>query len=107
MCIYISLILFSAVSAPRFISGFPSHLEKWVDEPLELQCTVSGTPCPVLTWRVKDKNNTTQILPSVGNKLVVKSLTEGDSGKYTCIASNQHGEASISVTVHVKGIDLF
>ncbi|CAH2316004.1 hemicentin-2 [Pelobates cultripes] len=65
-------------------------------EPLVLECQVSGTPPPTLSWW-KDGIP----LPSSGAKLQIKSISLDDEGVYTCVATNPAGEGRQDVFLNV------
>ena len=68
------------------------------DSLVNLSCTASGTPDPVVTWMVND------IVKSSGNKtafLVFNNISRQDAGQYTCKANNQAGEDEHHVTIEV------
>ena len=99
---------FFSECAPYFITSFPSRFTKFADDALDLRCTVSGTPNPVITWKFNGQTisgNNPRILCLNGNRrLLVRILTADDAGVYTCIARNQHGEVSRSCDVIVRGM---
>ena len=99
------------VSAPRFIADFPTRVIKCSGETLDLRCTISGTPNPILSWKFNGQvivGNNPRVSHLNGNRrLVVRNLATDDAGVYTCVARNQHGEVSRSSTVVVQGGDPF
>ena len=85
------------------INGLSQQQESLVaGASLELECTVSGVPVPVVTW-FKDGQqlmNITDIVTIVQNDgvstLRIRASTEG-SDRYMCIATNAAGSVNSSV----------
>ncbi|XP_053328822.1 hemicentin-2 [Spea bombifrons] len=65
-------------------------------ESLLLECDVSGTPTPSVSWW-KDG----VVLPSDGPKLQIASISLDDEGVYTCVATNPAGEGRQDVFLNV------
>ncbi|XP_067165246.1 hemicentin-2-like [Apteryx mantelli] len=78
-----------------------------VGQPLELQCSASGNPLPVLTW-LKDglplSDSTGTLLLGDGMLLRVEQASESSAGIYTCLASSPAGESVVQHTVVVQGM---
>ncbi|XP_036375886.1 hemicentin-1 [Megalops cyprinoides] len=77
-----------------------------VNNPLELECHVTGTPAPLVTWL----KNGQPVGPSDGvkitangRKLVILRAQVSDTAKFQCVATNEAGdhERTFSVAVHV------
>ena len=75
------------------------------DTPLTIQCPVSGVPPPKLTWTKDGKPLTTGEAFTVtkAGTLLVRGSMQGDSGLYTCTATNVAGNASVSSRVTIVG----
>uniref|UniRef100_A0A8B9VM18 Ig-like domain-containing protein n=1 Tax=Anas zonorhyncha TaxID=75864 RepID=A0A8B9VM18_9AVES len=69
-----------------------SDVEVWQGDVARLSVTVTGSPTPKILWFF----NGVKLTPSADRKLVF------DEGKYTCMASNVHGEAECSAHLHVQ-----
>uniref|UniRef100_A0A3P9M6E6 Ig-like domain-containing protein n=1 Tax=Oryzias latipes TaxID=8090 RepID=A0A3P9M6E6_ORYLA len=73
-----------------------------VGTPVILQCLVKGKPTPTAAWYrdgdpITDSRNCIILTNPDGSGLLsIKSVKQGDSGLYTCKATNQFGEATCS-----------
>ena len=67
-------------------------------DPLRLRCSADGNPKPVVSWRKSSSGDETKKGP-VYNK---SKVSKGDTGTYTCTATNSLGDASASITVTVQ-----
>ncbi|XP_056395554.1 LOW QUALITY PROTEIN: hemicentin-2 [Hyla sarda] len=65
-------------------------------EPVTLECDVSGTPPPTVTWW-KDGLQ----VEAQGAKLQIEALSIDDEGVYTCVAANEAGEGRRDVLLNV------
>ncbi|XP_066250730.1 peroxidasin [Euwallacea similis] len=76
---------------------------------IKLQCVVSGTPQPVITWFKDDlevlSNDERVFYNSDRSLLEVKNSEELDSGLYICEARNELGSREVSVKVKVSKFD--
>ena len=78
---------------------------------VQLNCSFDGLPVPTITWTLPNRSVLTSsqgrfILQSTSTftSLTISSLVGGgDSGTYTCTASNLRGVASSSVHLTVQG----
>ena len=72
-----------------------------------LTCALRGNPRPKITW-YKDSRpieDGPKYRMSWGQGIVqleIKRATLGDGGTYTCLASNQNGEAAVTTDVFVR-----
>ncbi|KAM3916775.1 striated muscle preferentially expressed protein kinase isoform 2-T2 [Leptodactylus fuscus] len=72
-----------------------------------LDCKISGTPPPEITWMhdghpVVESENM-HILKERGyHTLLITQVSPEDEGQYTVIANNQHGEAECSAELYVE-----
>ncbi|MBN3312119.1 HMCN1 protein, partial [Atractosteus spatula] len=77
-----------------------------VNSPLEMDCPVTGTPTPQITWLKNGQpvvqGNGVKIM-SGGQKLVISRAQVSDTGRYQCVATNEAGdkEKDFDVAVHV------
>ncbi|XP_069838652.1 striated muscle preferentially expressed protein kinase isoform X2 [Dendropsophus ebraccatus] len=72
-----------------------------------LDCKISGTPPPVVTWmhdgRPVEENESVHILKERGyHTLLISQVSSEDEGQYTVTARNQHGEAECSAELYVE-----
>lgn len=93
-------------SAPVFLKQV-SDVEVWQGDVARLSVTVTGSPTPKILWFF----NGVKVTPSADRKLVFAGndhslilpyVSMQDEGKYTCMASNVHGEAEGSAHLHVR-----
>ncbi|XP_030853395.1 hemicentin-1 isoform X1 [Strongylocentrotus purpuratus] len=71
-----------------------------------LRCQAAGFPAPTISWR-KDNlpiplSTRAFSISSNGGSLTINSTREGDSGIYSCIASNEVGEQSLDILLKVQ-----
>lgn len=65
---------------------------------ISMLCEVSGVPAPQITW---DRDG---VEVQTGGKFYsIDSADQGDSGNYTCIASNAAGEVKATSQLKVFG----
>ena len=93
------------MAAPMFTSRTKSQqkfVKKLPGDKMSLVCEALGSPRPSIHW-IHDGRS----LPSRPN-LFIQTLTENDSGVYTCVASNLAGSAQLefSVTVESPRVEL-
>ena len=71
-----------------------------VSEEVILNCTVSASPDPVYSWSFPHSCSS---CPNISNDSVVIFTAEDitDSGEYTCVAENNHGNLSMNFIVIV------
>ena len=84
--------------SPELIAEQNDEVTVNVGEDMILNCTVSGSPDPVYSWSFPDSCLS---CPNTSNNSVLIFTAEDitDSGEYTCVAENQHG--NLSVIFHV------
>jgi hypothetical protein len=70
---------------------------------ISINCPVSGTPKPVITWR----KNGFELVESEGysilenGTLVIEKAKVKDKGQYTCVAKNMAGKDSVATNIKV------
>lgn len=67
----------------------------------EIRCTASGSPQPVIEWRRLDGRLSNDIVQRDGY-LRFNSLRKADEGNYQCVASNDAGEADITIPIYIR-----
>lgn len=72
-------------------------------EELELECIAEGFPTPAIEWsKPGEKLPKRSNIKNYGKLLTISKVSEEDSGKYMCKASNGLGEALHYFHVHVE-----
>lgn len=74
--------------------------------PASLMCLANGTPAPKILWRKDDQPLNLDfhvILENQGMSLHIAKSEADDTGRYTCVASNEAGEVSKHFTLKVLG----
>nr|XP_057913922.1 netrin receptor DCC isoform X3 [Doryrhamphus excisus] len=71
-----------------------------------LECSISGYPTPSIQWRRGDeviltRNKKYSLL--AGSNLIIRSVTDDDSGSYSCTAANKNHNISASAELSVLG----
>ncbi|KAF3847091.1 hypothetical protein F7725_020119, partial [Dissostichus mawsoni] len=66
-----------------------------------LECSASGYPTPGIQWRrgeemIQSWNKKYSLL--VGSNLIIRSVTDDDSGSYSCTAANKNH----NITAHTE-----
>nr|AVK72300.1 Robo4 protein [Isodiametra pulchra] len=75
--------------APRFIESLEKHYSVEQGDSLLLTCRAAGDPLPQFQWRKDDTTLYTSHKYVVErNSLQIKDLESLDSGRYSCVASN-------------------
>ncbi|KAM6413509.1 vascular endothelial growth factor receptor kdr-like isoform 2-T2 [Rhynochetos jubatus] len=96
-------LLVRAKAAPYVIQNL-TDLEVNISGKIILECKVSGTPEPQITWR----KNGYPIAAASGismenNTLVIERVKKDDEGLYECKASNDMGQDSTSAFIKIQG----
>ncbi|XP_036382492.1 hemicentin-1 [Megalops cyprinoides] len=94
------------VSPTILDSGHPPDISAPVGEDLTLECRVTGTPKPQLSWLKNgaplDASDTQHLhLSPDGGALTLMGLRPADSGTYTCLAVSPAGRESKIYTLSV------
>uniref|UniRef100_A0A803YBZ3 Ig-like domain-containing protein n=1 Tax=Meleagris gallopavo TaxID=9103 RepID=A0A803YBZ3_MELGA len=112
---YINMMLFyflcsSEGKTPPFFDTPITPVDGIIGESADFECHVSGTQPIRVTWA---KDN--QEIRTGGNyqisyventaHLTILRVDRGDSGKYTCYASNEVGKDSCTAQLNVKGTE--
>ncbi|KAL4608511.1 hypothetical protein GN956_G24707 [Arapaima gigas] len=90
---------------PPVIRQGPVNQTVPVDEMVTLSCEAAGTPAPTILWR-KDgalvSTHDSRIKQQDTGALQIRYAKLGDTGVYTCTASNPSGEASWQAHLEVQ-----
>ncbi|NXY49116.1 VGFR4 factor, partial [Ceuthmochares aereus] len=96
-------LLVRAKAAPYVIQNL-TDLEVNISGKIILECKVSGTPEPRITWR---KNgypiSAASGISMENNTLVIERVKKDDEGLYECRASNDMGQESTSAFIKIQG----
>ncbi|XP_022109511.1 scavenger receptor cysteine-rich type 1 protein M130-like isoform X2 [Acanthaster planci] len=91
------------VRGPPVFKITPSNLTLSTGETVVLQCEVMGAQNPVVTWQKDGQGIKSGDHYKVREEgLQIKSVTEADSGKYSCIGSNAEGSVESTAYVSVN-----
>ena len=74
-------------------------------------CSAEAEPLQTVQWFFNDiilptggsKYTTDDVNTSTYGRLTVHGVNQNDTGSYTCVVSNTHGNASASAYLHVQG----
>ncbi|XP_023961842.2 hemicentin-2 isoform X1 [Chrysemys picta bellii] len=100
--------LLSVLVSPTFPGashkGATDNVTVVIDNPVSLPCEALAYPSPTITW-LKDEvpfqaSTNVRLLPG-GRGLQILNAQEADAGRYTCIVTNELGEAVTSYEVRV------
>ena len=80
--------LLVVVSPPRFTVKPPAKVVAWVGSILILNCSATGDPQPVLTWKKQGGQLPVGRTQQINGNLVIRSVTVNDKGIYSCVATN-------------------
>ena len=69
--------------------------------PASFDCSVSGSPNPVIVWSKTNRQSSRSMVS--GGKLLLKNVRGSDSGTYNCSAVNKLGQAQALVQLIVNG----
>ena len=71
-----------------FIVRPPLKLEATVGGTLTLNCSATGDPRPVISWKRQGAQLPIGRSHSSGDALIIRNLKKEDSGNYTCVATS-------------------
>ncbi|XP_056893820.1 hemicentin-1 isoform X2 [Takifugu flavidus] len=106
----VSLEMSLTVQVPPSIRGGEQEVAAVENSQVQLMCVAEGVPQPSLHWE-KDGRPLTEslgeptILPS--GELIIDSVQPEDAGRYICVATNEVGQDSGTVTLSVQTHPVF
>ncbi|XP_047926501.2 vascular endothelial growth factor receptor kdr-like isoform X1 [Anser cygnoides] len=96
-------LLVRAKAAPYVIQNL-TDLEVNISGKIILECKVSGTPEPHVTWRKNGHPiSAASGISMENNTLVIERVKKDDEGLYECKASNDMGQDSTSAFIKIQG----
>ena len=91
------------VSPPRFTVKPPAKVVAWVGDGLKLNCSATGDPQPVISWKRQGGQLPVVRSQQINGSLVIRGITVNDKGIYICVAVNAGVFKSETVTfIEVK-----
>ena len=92
------------ISLPRFTTKPPSKLNVAVEDTFTLNCSASGDPQPVISWKKQGGQLPVLRSQQSSNQLVIGNAKLSDTGNYICVATNAGVfDAETAVYIDVKG----
>ena len=96
--------LLVVVSPPRFTVKPSAKVVAYVNASLKLNCSASGDPEPVITWKKQGGQLPVGRSQQINGNLVIRSVTVNDKGSYSCVATNVGVfKAEADTFIEVKG----
>ena len=80
--------LLVVVSPPRFTVKPPAKILAGVGETLTLNCSATGDPQPVVSWKKQGGQLPVGRSQQINGTFVIRDLTKNDKGNYICVATN-------------------
>jgi Immunoglobulin I-set domain len=100
-----SVILAPSTRVPAKIASFDDTFTATYKEDVKLPCLAVGMPAPELQWKVKgtifQQNDRMRQLPE--GSLLIKEVTRGDAGEYSCYVENSFGHDTVTHQLVVHG----
>ena len=90
------------ISAPT-VAVSPSKVTVNESGSASFQCSVSGNPEPSVVWNKVDIQSQRSHSAVSGGKLLLKNVTESDTGVYKCSSENILGQAQALVQLVING----
>ena len=90
--------LLVVVSPPRFTVKPPAKVVAWVGGSLKLNCSATGDPHPVISWKKQGGLLPVVRSQQINGSLVIRGITMNDKGNYICVAVNAGVFKSETVT---------
>ncbi|XKL67304.1 hypothetical protein PGB90_002795 [Kerria lacca] len=76
-----------------------------VGDDLQLSCKVSGYPIPDVKWYRQKNLNSDKIHVANNSNILIRNVTEENSGIYTCSASNNENQIPVSKNINIKVVN--
>ena len=111
---YIHILFSESVSdhsvAPAFLKKLESQIVEEKDTVI-MECDIIGSPQPVITWycdkkAVPEGDRFSMSYDGRVARLIMKSATKGDNGRYECVAESSAGRVTCDCLLVVKGLFL-
>ena len=80
--------LLVVVSPPRFTVKPPAKVVAWVGGSLILNCSATGDPQPVISWKKQGGQLPLGRSQQINGDLVIRDISRSDRGNYICMATN-------------------
>lgn len=93
---------------PPFFDIPITHVDAVVGDSADFECRVSGTRPIKITWSKDNRELRTggkyqiSYIENIAHLTILK-VDKGDSGKYSCHASNEVGKESCTAQLNIKG----
>ena len=78
----------NVVSLPQFTVQPPSNLTVSIGQTLTLNCSATGDPQPVISWKKTGQQLPVGRSQHINNALVIRDTKEEDAGSYICTATS-------------------
>jgi len=85
---FVKQTLVIVVTLPKFIIKPPLMVKATVDGTLTLNCSATGDPRPVISWKRQGAQLPIGRSHSSGDALIIRNLKKEDTGNYTCVATS-------------------
>uniref|UniRef100_A0A8B9QFB3 Ig-like domain-containing protein n=1 Tax=Apteryx owenii TaxID=8824 RepID=A0A8B9QFB3_APTOW len=107
-CFFVVPPSIGGADVPPNIAGseMPSEVSVLLGESIQLVCDSNGVPAPVMHWLKDGKRVASDELQRIRQAKIMQTLQSlliGDTGKYTCVASNDAGDISKHFSLKVLG----
>ena len=96
----------NVVSLPQFTVQPPANLTVLIGETVSLNCSASGDPQPVISWKKTGQKLPVGRSQQINGALVIRDTTEEDAGSYICAATSAgffYVETTIVIEVKARG----
>ena len=80
--------LLVVVSLPRFTVKPPARAIAWLGETLTLNCSATGDPQPVISWKKQGGQLPVGRSQQSNGQLIIRNLQLNDAGNYICVATS-------------------